>query len=742
MKKIQRLSRVTQVILALCLILCPFSVMGESFFIEGGKEDQRPMLSDQEAQKIEKLSPDLRKSMNWKAGDKVYRVIVQTSDHPALVSTEMLISGHIKDERIFTSISGFACTVNHDGIDALLSDSRVTRISPDRIVFGANDVTRKTTGVDNFNGRPGGGMGGETGNNDSTDDDSSDDDSTDDESTDDGDTGDEESASGRHEDGGSGSEDDTGGAVDLQVGEAFVGSGNFSAGGGDFDPGSFDGSGGGFDRQGEYDFGDYNIQVAGAGITIALMDSGIDNSHLDLHDRLVISLDFTSGHPQPATGDGYGHGTHVAGTILGTAAQALLDGYEIFPAGMAPKAGLVSLKVLDDTGAGSVSNVIAAIDFVIQNNHYLNIRIINLSLGHPVYESYTADPFCQAVEAAVHAGIIVVCSAGNLGKYDGIPVYGGITTPGNDPLAITAGATKSVGTYIRSDDVMASYSSRGPTLVDGLLKPDLVAPGDSIISVMSDNCFIMNNYPGNIVPPALFTEDTSVAPAYLYLSGTSMSAPAVSGIIALMLEANGSLSPNLVKAILMYTAERMKDPNIFEQGAGLVNAEGAVRLAYLTDPNYSSLDVGDALLITDSLIPWSFIMQEKIQWGVSFHWGDDLIWGDGILWADRSVWGNGTEWEEGIIWDEGILWADRAMTGNCVMYEEATFWGEDIETPEGVPVRWHDVVMDHESAWGDNMVDPDSIEGITSEDVLIHGESAAVEYMEFIDHTSPYYPCR
>ena len=127
--------------------------------------------------------------------------------------------------------------------------------------------------------------------------------------------------------------------------------------------------------------------------------------------------------------------------------------------------------------------MIAAIDWAVGNRLRYNLRVINLSLGHPVFESYREDPLCQAVERAVNAGMVVVAAAGNFGKTaEGKAVVGGIVSPGNSPSALTVGASNTRGTAQRSDDVMATYSSRGPTAIDGLLKPELVAPGNRIVA--------------------------------------------------------------------------------------------------------------------------------------------------------------------------------------------------------------------------------------------------------------------
>jgi hypothetical protein len=179
------------------------------------------------------------------------------------------------------------------------------------------------------------------------------------------------------------------------------------------------------------------------------------------------------------TADQFGHGTHVAG-ILGS------SGHGSVYIGMAPAVNLINLRVLDQNGNGTDATVIQAIDTAISLARTYNIRVINLSLGRQVFEPAAQDPLCQAVEAAWNAGIVVVAAAGNQGRNNsaGNQGYGTIAAPGNDPYAITVGAMKSEGTTTRADDMIASYSSKGPTAFDYYAKPDLVAPGNLIVSTM------------------------------------------------------------------------------------------------------------------------------------------------------------------------------------------------------------------------------------------------------------------
>jgi subtilisin family serine protease len=278
--------------------------------------------------------------------------------------------------------------------------------------------------------------------------------------------------------------------------------------------------------------------------------------------------------------------------------------------GIAPGVKVVNVKVLDNDGRGTASHVITGLDWVVSNKSTYNIRVINLSLGTIAKDSYTTDPLCLAARRAVNAGLVVVASAGNNGKdLSGKKIYGAINAPGNDPSVITVGAINTYGTDARSDDTVATYSSRGPsrsyTVVNGvrkydnLVKPDLVAPGNKIIGARSNN---FNNDGNKLTAayPGLLTGNTTISrDALMYMSGTSMAALVVAGAAALLLQANSTLAPSLVKAILMYTAQPLKGFNTLEQGTGALNIDGAVRMARLVKTTLPT--TSGAALLTGSL---------------------------------------------------------------------------------------------------------------------------------------------
>jgi len=151
---------------------------------------------------------------------------------------------------------------------------------------------------------------------------------------------------------------------------------------------------------------------------------------------------------------------------------------------MAPGASLVSLKVLDANGQGTISNILAALNWIVANNKTYNIRVVNMSVGAQIRESYFTDPLTLAVKRVTDLGITVVCAAGNFGKNTlGALQLGGITAPANAPWVLTVGASSTNGSLTRNDDTMASFSSSGPTAIDFLSKPDLVAPGVGTVSL-------------------------------------------------------------------------------------------------------------------------------------------------------------------------------------------------------------------------------------------------------------------
>src|SRR5258706_2820415 len=253
----------------------------------------------------------------------------------------------------------------------------------------------------------------------------------------------------------------------------------------------------------------WSLGLDASGIAVAVIDSGLGDKKTagfkksDLNkfrsgaSRIVYAQSWVN--DGNGTLDVYGHGTHVAGIVAGNGYNSTGATFTQTFKGIAPNANIVNLRVLGGNGQGTDSSVIAAINAAIQLKSKYNIRVINLSLGCPVFESYKLDPLCQAVEGAYRAGIVVVVAAGNNGRDNtfGTDGYATITSPGNDPYIITVGAMKSMGTPTRADDQIASYSSKGPTLIDHIVKPDPVAPGNNVLSVVAaPNSLIGTAYNG------------------------------------------------------------------------------------------------------------------------------------------------------------------------------------------------------------------------------------------------------
>jgi serine protease AprX len=392
-----------------------------------------------------------------------------------------------------------------------------------------------------------------------------------------------------------------------------------------------------------------NLNFDGTGVGIAIIDSGVANWHDDLGSRRVTRFaDFVNF--QPAAYDDYGHGTHVAGIIAGNGHDS-----EGRRRGIAPGATLLVEKVLDATGQGYISNVIAAIDYAIANRDALGIRVINLSVAAGVSESYTTDPLTLAAKRAVEAGIVVVSAAGNLGTSpEGKVQRGGVGAPGNAPWVITVGASSHNGTVDRRDDTVAGFSSRGPTAIDFQAKPDIVAPGVGIESIAEAGSTLWNTKP---LMRLWGTVPTATEP-YLSLSGTSMAAPVVSATIALMLQANPSLTPNQVKALLELTAESRAGYDAMTQGAGFLNARGAVELA-------QSVASGAAIQA----------QADPIRWSGRVIWGNRVVTERALAAATVNLWAANVPWGASGVFDDspelGVK-AARAGEGEGFVWSAAT----------------------------------------------------------------------
>jgi serine protease AprX len=299
----------------------------------------------------------------------------------------------------------------------------------------------------------------------------------------------------------------------------------------------------------------------GAGVTVALIDTGVANLP-DLAGRIVDVETDPLGGTAPCVNlsgelgcdDGYGHGTFLAGLIAGNGA-ASGGAYQ----GVAPGARIVSVKVAGRDGSADVSGVIAAIQWVVSFRQRYGIKVLNLSLGTDSTQTYRLDPLNFAVERAWAAGITVVVSASNRG-----PDARTIAKPGDDPWVLTVGALDDRGTAGIGDDRLPNFSSRGPTAADGVAKPDIVAPGSHLVSLSAPGSEIATRFPSAMAAP------------YRRGSGTSMSTAVVSGAVALMLAANPALTPDRIKFALTASARPAASADPMAVGAGIVDVAGAL----------------------------------------------------------------------------------------------------------------------------------------------------------------------
>jgi serine protease AprX len=446
----------------------------------------------------------------------------------------------------------------------------------------------------------------------------------------------------------------------------------------------------------------WSKNLSGSGIGVAVIDSGITSGRdFTLSNatgsRIVYNQNFAKG-PNTVS-DLYGHGTHVAGILAGNGLNSRGANFRKTFIGIADNVNLINLRVLDQNGSGSDSSVIAAIQKAISLKSKYNIRVINLSLGRPVYESYKLDPLCQAVEAAWKAGIVVVIAAGNEGRNDsaGTDGYGTISAPGNDPYAITVGAMKPMSTTTRADDLIASYSSKGPTLLDHIVKPDIVAPGNMVISVLaSTTATLVKASPANIVAPSSYSGNSNGAASYFTLSGTSMATPVVSGAVALLLQKNASLTPDQVKARLMKSAYKTfprystaKDPttgksytsqyDIFTVGAGYLDIQEALSSTDLAPATFGSAK--SPAVARDKNRNVYLVTGSSILWGGSIMWGTSIVWGTSVVWGTSMA-------GESILWGSSAPWGATADNGYSVVWGTSIIWGTSNENvTEAIPIE-------------------------------------------------------
>jgi serine protease AprX len=352
----------------------------------------------------------------------------------------------------------------------------------------------------------------------------------------------------------------------------------------------------------------------GRGVTVAIVDSGLplipelrsdrglDDGTLVAHEhsgRFLVYHDFTGGTRRSQ--DPYGHGTHIAGTIAGATE---LDGRELEHwRGVAPDVNLLVARALGADGSGTYADTIAAIDWIVTNKARYNVRVLNLSLFAPVQSLYWADPLNQAVMRAWQSGIVVVAAAGNNG-----PAAESVAVPGNNPYIITVGAYRSAAVSSSGADEITQWSARGPTPDSGFVKPDVLAPGVRVVSGLPRRSALADSAAAGQVQrlaPLELAGTHSLVGMY-QLSGTSMAAAEVSGMVALLLQQRPGLTNNQVKWLLARSARLAVDAqtgqaaySTWEQGFGRVDA--AALLGYRGEVGSANLRMD----IARDLIPSS-----------------------------------------------------------------------------------------------------------------------------------------
>jgi serine protease AprX len=292
----------------------------------------------------------------------------------------------------------------------------------------------------------------------------------------------------------------------------------------------------------------------GQGIGVAVLDTGVSAMN-DFAGRLVHGPDLSG---EGTTVDTFGHGTVMAGVIGGSGADSAGNPGGAYT-GVAPGATLVAVKTAGRNGVVDVSTILQAMHWVAAYQSQYNIRVLNLSWGVASTQAPAIDPLDYAVERLWGQGIVVVVSAGNSG-----PLPGTVTKPGDDPVVLTVGAVNDQGDANPANDSVPSWSSQGPT-AGGLFKPDLVAPGRSLVATRSFGSAIEADNPQALFPPS-----------YIRGSGTSQAAAVASGVVADLLSARPSLTPDQVKSLLTSTASAIPLVSAFAQGHGRIQLGAAL----------------------------------------------------------------------------------------------------------------------------------------------------------------------
>ncbi len=369
--------------------------------------------------------------------------------------------------------------------------------------------------------------------------------------------------------------------------------------------------------------------VTGEGVGVALIDSGVVPVPGLAATRVTLGPDLSLEAPAESLHymDTYGHGTHMAGIIAGNGGSFR---------GVAPDVNLLSVKVAPADGATDVSQVIAAIDWVVEHrdDNGMNVRVITLAFGTDGLQDYQIDPLVHAAENAWRAGIVVVVAAGNDGED-----RGSLRNPAYDPYVLAVGAADTRGTRGLGDDAVAEFSSRG----DGVRNPDVLAPGRGIVSTRSPGSYLDSAYP----------EARSETEGFRG-SGTSQAAAVVSGAVALLLEDRPELTPDQVKALLADTARSVRHADARAQGDGIVDVRRAssTRAPSVVQSHPVSTGTGSLEAARGS--------NHVAMHGVELVGEYDIFgpW-DSVAWAQAST--AGTSWDGGLFMGAG--WSGAGWSG-------------------------------------------------------------------------------
>ena len=433
--------------------------------------------------------------------------------------------------------------------------------------------------------------------------------------------------------------------------------------------------------------------LTGRGVTIAVLDTGLWQTppilnRSDGQDRIRATFDATLAGfwnwndddcddddcESGDLDDWNGHGTHVASIIASSTKSA----GGLFQ-GIAPDARLVAVRAFEPDGSGRYIDVIKALDWIVRNRNRYDIDVLNLSFGAPAASHYWDDPVNLAVMVAWRSGITVVASAGNRGPG---PMTVGV--PGNVPYVITVGAyTDSYSPADDTDDRLASFSAAGPT-VEGFVKPDVVAPGGHMLGLMPPYAWLPLQYPEYV---------RQVGESFA-MSGTSQAAAVVSGVIALMLEADPSLEPDDIKCRLMISARAALRPDgthaysVFQQGAGKVYAPGAVAATELGCANQgldirSDLDgsrhfAGPAGVDPDGNYYLVDHLGERRS-GSAYEWIQGALWPEGAAWSDTQLWSHGALWGESIASDDAVTLNPDSLLTQGSLWPEGALWPQGLQ---------------------------------------------------------------